>query len=346
MRKGFTLIELLVVIAIIAILAAILFPVFAKAREKARQTQCVNNHKQIATAILMYAQDHDEKLPQSSSMWTDIDVPAKVLQCPTAGKTVANAYVYNNDLSGLALGANQSPVTTLMVADGQHTAGTPAGTYDNILYSENDFSFRHSNTIVSAYLDGHVLVGTRVPLLIDGFEGSTLTCSLAAQSASDMPKLSAVSTLENTFEGNQAVKVHFTFNDPVGTTEYVQINFSTPIKVPVHKASFAIYADKPRDTAYIGKRPCTVRVMDRYGETFQYPTKYLKNPLAWDTITVDFDTDKPAVNWGGPADSTKNVIDYPIKLGVVVDKITALRDSGGETGDVYVDSITTEIGPK
>lgn len=59
-RKGFTLIELLVVIAIIAILAAILFPVFAKAREAARKTQCASNMKQIATGLLMYAQDYDE----------------------------------------------------------------------------------------------------------------------------------------------------------------------------------------------------------------------------------------------------------------------------------------------
>jgi prepilin-type N-terminal cleavage/methylation domain-containing protein len=62
-RKGFTLIELLVVIAIIAILAAILFPVFAKAREKARQTSCLSNEKEIALAILMYTQDYDEKFP-------------------------------------------------------------------------------------------------------------------------------------------------------------------------------------------------------------------------------------------------------------------------------------------
>src|SRR5688572_3228503 len=59
-KKGFTLIELLVVIAIIAILAAILFPVFAQAREAARKTACMNNTKQLATAVAMYTQDFDE----------------------------------------------------------------------------------------------------------------------------------------------------------------------------------------------------------------------------------------------------------------------------------------------
>ncbi|MEN6333046.1 MAG: prepilin-type N-terminal cleavage/methylation domain-containing protein [Phycisphaerales bacterium] len=63
MRRGFTLIELLVVIAIISILASILFPVFARAREKARQTTCMSNEKQLATGILMYSQDWDETFP-------------------------------------------------------------------------------------------------------------------------------------------------------------------------------------------------------------------------------------------------------------------------------------------
>jgi len=66
-RTGFTLIELLVVIAIIAILAAILFPVFARAREKARQSSCLSNLKQVGTAMMMYVQDYDERYGQSMS---------------------------------------------------------------------------------------------------------------------------------------------------------------------------------------------------------------------------------------------------------------------------------------
>jgi len=74
-RAGFTLIELLVVIAIIAILAAILFPVFAQARDKARQAACLSNFKQIGLAIMMYTQDYDESYPNSTfnngpSGWT------------------------------------------------------------------------------------------------------------------------------------------------------------------------------------------------------------------------------------------------------------------------------------
>lgn len=61
--KGFTLIELLIVITIIAILAALLFPVFAKAREKARQTRCTSNLRQLGLALQMYTQDYDELLP-------------------------------------------------------------------------------------------------------------------------------------------------------------------------------------------------------------------------------------------------------------------------------------------
>ncbi|MBI2298100.1 MAG: prepilin-type N-terminal cleavage/methylation domain-containing protein [Armatimonadetes bacterium] len=98
-RAGFTLIELLVVIAIIAVLAAILFPVFAKAREKARQTSCLSNNKQFANAILMYSQDYDERVmtqnedpailhfwyrPLQAYMRSD-----QVFRCPSRGTEAA-----------------------------------------------------------------------------------------------------------------------------------------------------------------------------------------------------------------------------------------------------------------
>ena len=89
MRRGFTLIELLVVIAIIAILAAILFPVFAKAREKARQASCLSNEKQLALAIMQYAQDYDETMPVEFFGWSTVP--------PTWRETVA-PYIKNTQI--------------------------------------------------------------------------------------------------------------------------------------------------------------------------------------------------------------------------------------------------------
>jgi prepilin-type N-terminal cleavage/methylation domain-containing protein/prepilin-type processing-associated H-X9-DG protein len=74
-RNGFTLIELLVVIAIIAILAAILFPVFARARENARRASCGSNLKQIGLGIMQYTQDYDEKMPPSRNQAVGADTP-------------------------------------------------------------------------------------------------------------------------------------------------------------------------------------------------------------------------------------------------------------------------------
>lgn len=89
-KRGFTLIELLVVIAIIAILAAILFPVFAQARDKARAISCLSNSKQIATALHMYTQDHDEIYPFS----TDFGLPLYNIN----GSPIMGRYKYWGDM--------------------------------------------------------------------------------------------------------------------------------------------------------------------------------------------------------------------------------------------------------
>ena len=150
MRKiGFTLIELLVVIAIIAILAAILFPVFGKAREKARQTACTNNQKQIATALLMYSQDHDEMLPALATAWGDLAMPKGALICPTKGAKTANGYAYYARVAGQALGDISVPEATGLIAD---------GLAPNTADDTGDLELRHGGKAIASFVDGHVVL--------------------------------------------------------------------------------------------------------------------------------------------------------------------------------------------
>jgi len=133
-KSGFTLIELLVVIAIIAILAAILFPVFAKAREKARQTACISNSKQLGLGFMQYAQDYDEVLPyqhwaqENPTAWHKV-VPyvknTQVYKCPSlqdiAGLDVSFYFHYargfNPWLIGASLATIQKPSDTVMAGE-------------------------------------------------------------------------------------------------------------------------------------------------------------------------------------------------------------------------------------
>jgi len=162
-QKGFTLIELLVVIAIIAILAAILFPVFARAREKARQTTCTSNQRQIAALITMYAQDHEEVLPDASTVWSNISADPGTLICPTLGKSTPNGYCYNNTVSAVALGKvdsmtnmpSASVITMPLTFDGL-AANPTEGPLLNVGYWKTSFDYRHSGAMIISYVDGHV----------------------------------------------------------------------------------------------------------------------------------------------------------------------------------------------
>jgi len=186
-RTAFTLIELLVVIAIIAILASILFPVFARARENARRASCLSNLKQIGLGVMMYKQDYDGRFPRAG--WTDGEVlpcpsgsgscpaswPVKVypyvksvqvFNCPsdtrvwqgdTSGTTtISYGYNYAN-LDWVNEAAIDKPSQMIMMADMQ-------GTVTYALYQANSYtsttdireiSDRHLNGAVLNFVDGH-----------------------------------------------------------------------------------------------------------------------------------------------------------------------------------------------
>ncbi len=136
-KQGFTLIELLVVIAIIAILAAILFPVFAKAREKARQITCASNEKQLGLGIIQYVQDNDEKQPVGESAgvnggykngvgWAGQIYPyvksTGVYACPDDSPSTSNFY---KEAISYAINANLNPSAgAISVAQFQSPAKT------------------------------------------------------------------------------------------------------------------------------------------------------------------------------------------------------------------------------
>jgi prepilin-type N-terminal cleavage/methylation domain-containing protein/prepilin-type processing-associated H-X9-DG protein len=135
-RAGFTLIELLVVIAIIAILAAILFPVFARAREKARQTSCLSNLKQIGLGTMMYASDYDEKFfppvncPSINGCFVQAEhngggyrplnpyiKSQQIWDCPSCNDDPVFSYGWNRSLDQGRVALIKSPAETVFFAD-------------------------------------------------------------------------------------------------------------------------------------------------------------------------------------------------------------------------------------
>jgi len=185
--KGFTLIELLVVIAIIAILAAILFPVFARTREKARQTNCLSNIKEVGIAALMYIDDHDgimlrhitgEEPYEDAVRWPEMIFPyilnTQILSCPShptgtweVGDDTflgygANYWLTAYDLGDIHVGDIKRASETILFADNDYYV-VPAPYY-LAMYPNDPFCGlngvarlrgRHNEGDNFAFVDGH-----------------------------------------------------------------------------------------------------------------------------------------------------------------------------------------------
>jgi prepilin-type N-terminal cleavage/methylation domain-containing protein/prepilin-type processing-associated H-X9-DG protein len=194
-RQGlaFTLVELLVVIAIIGLLAALLFPVLARAREMARRTDCASNMRQIGVAFKMYAQDFDEYLPSQApgevagyagvmSTWlmklrpyyksADVtvcksDTMTEPFQIPTTNTTVFNSYACPWHMDGRALAAIPAPTLTVLLGESVSVGSQPALTWFLQQLGKHSFTpdfgiifehpdFRHNETGNYLFADTHL----------------------------------------------------------------------------------------------------------------------------------------------------------------------------------------------
>ena len=172
-RQGFTLIQLLVVIAIIAILAAILFPVFAKAREKARQASCLSNVRQLDTALLSYVQDYDEQAMShyyGGILWPQMLLPyiknLQIYTCPSMATNTFNGgydstlgYAYNYICSNWyyphTLAQVKKPSETVVLVDGGYYYLWYTGYYRNAIPGNATYGINGSATLKGQHNEGN-----------------------------------------------------------------------------------------------------------------------------------------------------------------------------------------------
>jgi prepilin-type processing-associated H-X9-DG protein len=123
---------------------------FAQAREKARQTQCMNNVRQLMVAVQMYMQDFDNRFPDAAAIWEDVNFPPKSLICPTHGNEQGIGYGYNFWIGGKSFADKgmPEPQNLAVIAD--------SSTADHLLRAPGDIDNRHSGKAIIGFADGHV----------------------------------------------------------------------------------------------------------------------------------------------------------------------------------------------
>ena len=180
-RAAFTLLELLVVVAIIGILAALLFPAFARARENARRASCASNIKQLSLGMLQYAQDYDEKLPgyfytTGSGVWLPALVNSyvknrRIWKCPSSPIEAEiwdgtpgdysvtygiNFQIGNQGGFSKSLAEINKPAETVLLAENYQVGVSGLCTVDPVHLSTPRPIARHNQMVNASFVDGHV----------------------------------------------------------------------------------------------------------------------------------------------------------------------------------------------
>jgi len=162
--RGNCSIEFLAVIAVIVLLAVLLFPgVIPKGRQKAYEKTCINNQRQIAQTIRIYAQDNGNRYPLAHGAWEALNIPPGTLTCPTAGVKVVNGYGYSYGLNGRFINDKDfgnDPSKVPFTADAVESC-------NNILMKPGDVSRLHTDSkVVMSFADGHVALIDNIPPFI------------------------------------------------------------------------------------------------------------------------------------------------------------------------------------
>jgi len=272
--RAFTLIELLVVIAIIALLAAILFPVFARAREKARQITCVSNAKQFMLGILQYAQDSDEAMPISYAVPNSVGpYAAQVLGVQTTGVPAEiMPYVKSTDLfhcpddnGGMAANGDKNvlnPTGAAGMPDAGHTYAEVIGT--SYKFTHQNFSNPFPNPSPGYTATGYQIEGTDT-----GGKGTDIDYS-----SSGRPLTAAEITAQKITPTSAESPVP----TATGILPVVRLNdFARPTQTRIYADFPKVFMDKPLGAGKVGFHPngTTIAYADGHAKFIVKQTDYL-----------------------------------------------------------------------